>query len=168
MSPLNARLSTMPSTILLGSWPRNRLLCVKLFRPCGRWITLHSTCVIGYFAVFCWRMRSCARQRHGVIYNFLTNNFVYNMSTLKDPVTSLLAMRTNKSLLCVILTFIVTPFNIYFLRLNTSTCSEPIILNVGFAVHIPCLLLSPVFLAEYESGIGLVTVMLSSIKYIAA
>ena len=118
--------------------------------------------------VFFCRMRSCVRQRLGVISNFLKNNFADNMSTLKDAVTSLFAMRTNESLLRVILTFIVTSFNIYLLLLNTSMCSGSIISKVDFAVHIPCLLFSPVFLAEDESGIGLGTVRLSSIKYIAA
>ena len=99
----------------LGKLTRNRLSSVKLFCPCGRWTTLHSTRVIRYFAIFCWRMRLCARQKLGVIFNFLTNNFADNMSTLKDSVTSLLAMRTNECLLRVILTFIVTPFNIYSL-----------------------------------------------------
>ena len=61
-----------------------RLPCVILFCPCGRLITLHFTRVIGYFAVFCWRIRSCARQRLGVIFNFLTNNFADNMSALKN------------------------------------------------------------------------------------
>ena len=99
-----------------------------------------------------------------MIFNFLTHNFADNMSTLKDSVTSLLAMRTNESSLRVIFTFIVTPFNIYLLRLNTSMCSRPIISKVGVAEHIPCLLFSPVFLAEDESGIGLETVRLSSVK----